>query len=271
MKETHSTNSVIHPYLSRGPFSRRQPPAPVGARWPAARRSARLPLLPSVGAPCFHALTNDEAVTVFVQEGALTNDAARGFDVLELAVQALPSGDHAASWVELDGGLDGRVLFLARCSSRAFEASQFAGFQKGVYFLDDTGFVEARQSAAQAPRRGAAAGSIRLPGGGRRRGSTRGQRPTRARWSAREAAGEAVHGTGGQRHARWQIFLFYFLINFQGRATPCLLRKWKWFAGTNTRLFFLNRPWKWFAGWQGRVRKSLQRWTPYPAITANSY
>ncbi|RLN23906.1 uncharacterized protein C2845_PM07G17680 [Panicum miliaceum] len=76
----------------------------------------------------FHAVTNDEAVTVFVQEG----------------VQGAPalswSGDHAASWVELDGGLDGRVLFLARGCSRAFEASQFGGFQESIYFLDDTSF-----------------------------------------------------------------------------------------------------------------------------------
>ncbi|CAO1948096.1 unnamed protein product [Urochloa humidicola] len=69
--------------------------------------------------------------------------AARGFEVLELAVEALPGGgDHAAAaWVELDGGLDGRVLYLARCCSRAFEASsQFGAFREGVYFLDDTGF-----------------------------------------------------------------------------------------------------------------------------------
>ena len=38
------------------------------------------------------------------------------------------------------GGLDGRVLFLARGCSRAFEASQFAGFQEGIYFLEDTSF-----------------------------------------------------------------------------------------------------------------------------------
>ncbi|OEL33111.1 hypothetical protein BAE44_0005869 [Dichanthelium oligosanthes] len=149
----------------------------------------------------FHAVTNDEAVTVFVQEGDPGAPALRmawrsyrmqrrsnapapspssssgggvsrylvesrgkllmvvrhfpsvvqhgggggaatahGFEVLELGVQALPSGDHVAWWVELDGGLDGRVLFLARGCSRAFEASQFAGFQEGVYFLDDTSF-----------------------------------------------------------------------------------------------------------------------------------
>ncbi|TKW15791.1 hypothetical protein SEVIR_5G261301v4 [Setaria viridis] len=141
----------------------------------------------------FHAVTSDEAVTVFVQEGApgalaLTMArrsyrmqrrpnapapspssvsrylvesrgkllmvvrhfpstqhgggaaAARGFEFLELEVQDLPSGGHAASWVELDGGLDGRVIFLARGCSRALEASQFGGFQEGIYFLDDTGF-----------------------------------------------------------------------------------------------------------------------------------
>ncbi|PAN29351.1 hypothetical protein PAHAL_5G218800 [Panicum hallii] len=144
----------------------------------------------------FHAVANDEAVTVFVQEGLQGAPAlrmawrsyrmqrrrnapgprqspsagvsrylvesrgkllmvvrrfpsvqhgggaatSRGFEVLELEVQALPSGDHAASWVELDGGLDGRVLFLARGCSRAFEASQFGGFQEGIYFLDDTRF-----------------------------------------------------------------------------------------------------------------------------------
>lgn len=63
------------------------------------------------------------------------------FEVFELAVQALPGGDHAASWVELDDGLDGRVLFLARACSRAFEASDFGGFPaEGIYFLDDTNF-----------------------------------------------------------------------------------------------------------------------------------
>ncbi|KAG2590591.1 uncharacterized protein LOC120671930 [Panicum virgatum] len=66
--------------------------------------------------------------------------AARGFEVLELGVQTLPGGDHAAWWVELDGGLDGRVIFLSRGCSRAFEASQFAGFQEGIYFLEDTSF-----------------------------------------------------------------------------------------------------------------------------------
>ncbi|CAO2165813.1 unnamed protein product [Urochloa humidicola] len=65
---------------------------------------------------------------------------ARGFEVLELAVEALPGGDHAAAWVEPDGGLDGRVPYLARCCSRAFEALQFGAFREGVYFLDDTGF-----------------------------------------------------------------------------------------------------------------------------------
>ena len=66
---------------------------------------------------------------------------ARGFEVLELGVQTLPGGVHVAWWLELDGGLDGRVLFLARGCSRAFEASQFGGFlQEGIYFLDDTSF-----------------------------------------------------------------------------------------------------------------------------------
>ncbi|KAF8695913.1 hypothetical protein HU200_036789 [Digitaria exilis] len=148
----------------------------------------------------FHAVTNDEAVTVFVQEGGLPiahdlrmvsrryrmqrrpnapaawnpsspagagvsrylvesrgkllmvvrhfptvvqHGVRGGFEVLELAVEAaLPSGGHsAASWVELeDGGLDGRVIFLARGCSRAFEASQFGEFKEGIYFLDDTSF-----------------------------------------------------------------------------------------------------------------------------------
>ncbi|KAJ1253908.1 hypothetical protein BS78_K156300 [Paspalum vaginatum] len=66
---------------------------------------------------------------------------APGFEVLELAVQALPGGGHEASWVELDdGGLDGRVLFLARACSRAFEGSQVGGVPEGIYFLDDTRF-----------------------------------------------------------------------------------------------------------------------------------
>ncbi|CAO2204261.1 unnamed protein product [Urochloa humidicola] len=67
---------------------------------------------------------------------------ARGFEVLELAVEALPGGEHAAAWVEVEvgGGLDGRALFLARCCSRAFEAARFGVFREGVYFLDDTGF-----------------------------------------------------------------------------------------------------------------------------------
>ncbi|CAL4962253.1 unnamed protein product [Urochloa decumbens] len=66
---------------------------------------------------------------------------ARGFEVLELAMEALPGGDHtAAAWVELDGGLDGRAIYLSRCCSRAFEASRFGLFREGVYFLDDTGF-----------------------------------------------------------------------------------------------------------------------------------
>ncbi|XP_062206402.1 uncharacterized protein LOC133908405 [Phragmites australis] len=64
----------------------------------------------------------------------------RRFDILEMTVQAQPHGRHTASWEDLDGGLDGRVLFLARGCSRAFEASQFSGFQEGVYFLDDTSF-----------------------------------------------------------------------------------------------------------------------------------
>ncbi|KAL6845349.1 hypothetical protein ACP4OV_024844 [Aristida adscensionis] len=61
-----------------------------------------------------------------------------GFEVLEMEVQAQSDGGHAASWVELDGGLDGRVIFLARGCSRAFEASQFGAFKEGIYFLDDT-------------------------------------------------------------------------------------------------------------------------------------
>ncbi|WVZ74965.1 hypothetical protein U9M48_023078 [Paspalum notatum var. saurae] len=143
----------------------------------------------------FHAVSSDDTVTVFVQEGApdaadlrmaarryrmqsqyypydagwtrylvesrgrllmvmrsVPSSSARrgsvagratapGFEVLELAVQALPGGGHKASWMELeDGGLDGRVLFLARACSRAFEGSQVGGVPEGIYFLDDTRF-----------------------------------------------------------------------------------------------------------------------------------
>uniref|UniRef100_A0A0D9V1L2 Uncharacterized protein n=1 Tax=Leersia perrieri TaxID=77586 RepID=A0A0D9V1L2_9ORYZ len=43
-------------------------------------------------------------------------------------------------WDALNG-LDGRVLFLGRCCSRAFEASEISGFNGGsIYFLDDVKF-----------------------------------------------------------------------------------------------------------------------------------
>ncbi|CAL4948334.1 unnamed protein product [Urochloa decumbens] len=78
--------------------------------------------------------------SVAFQHGGVagTGAGARGFEVLELAVEALAGGDHTA--VELDGGLDGRALYLSRCCSRAFEASRFGVYREGVYFLDDTGF-----------------------------------------------------------------------------------------------------------------------------------
>uniref|UniRef100_J3L0J0 CCHC-type domain-containing protein n=1 Tax=Oryza brachyantha TaxID=4533 RepID=J3L0J0_ORYBR len=46
---------------------------------------------------------------------------------------------HGAFWEAK--ALDGRVLFLGRCCSRAFEASDIHGFDGGgIYFLDDVGF-----------------------------------------------------------------------------------------------------------------------------------
>uniref|UniRef100_A0A0D9Y9T0 KIB1-4 beta-propeller domain-containing protein n=1 Tax=Oryza glumipatula TaxID=40148 RepID=A0A0D9Y9T0_9ORYZ len=47
---------------------------------------------------------------------------------------------HGGFWEEIED-LDGRVLFLARCCSRAFEASEIHGFEGGsIYFLDDINF-----------------------------------------------------------------------------------------------------------------------------------
>ncbi|RCV25659.1 hypothetical protein SETIT_5G183000v2 [Setaria italica] len=58
------------------------------------------------------------------------------FRVFEMQI----SSDHRASWMELDN-LDGRVLFVGRGCSRAFEASQLHGFNGGsIYYLDDAEF-----------------------------------------------------------------------------------------------------------------------------------
>ncbi|KAF8696712.1 hypothetical protein HU200_036338 [Digitaria exilis] len=63
------------------------------------------------------------------------------FRVYEMQVKALGIyRQPVASWTELDG-LDGRVLFVGRGCSRAFEASQIKGFNGGsIYYLDDAEF-----------------------------------------------------------------------------------------------------------------------------------
>ncbi|TVU35662.1 hypothetical protein EJB05_17563, partial [Eragrostis curvula] len=63
------------------------------------------------------------------------------FEVFEMVVTLSPDNaadtSHSASWVELED-LDGRVIFVGRGCSRAFEAGRLKGFQGGsIYFLDD--------------------------------------------------------------------------------------------------------------------------------------
>ncbi|KAG8086469.1 hypothetical protein GUJ93_ZPchr0010g8848 [Zizania palustris] len=43
------------------------------------------------------------------------------------------------TWEELHA-LDGRALFVGRCSSRSYEVAEHAGLEDGVYFLDDGSF-----------------------------------------------------------------------------------------------------------------------------------
>ncbi|KAK3164616.1 hypothetical protein QOZ80_1AG0021880 [Eleusine coracana subsp. coracana] len=61
------------------------------------------------------------------------------FRVFQMRVVLVePQGrGRMVSWVELDG-LDGRVLFIGRGCSRAYEASELPGFNEGrIYFIDD--------------------------------------------------------------------------------------------------------------------------------------
>uniref|UniRef100_A0A0A9FFN4 KIB1-4 beta-propeller domain-containing protein n=1 Tax=Arundo donax TaxID=35708 RepID=A0A0A9FFN4_ARUDO len=68
---------------------------------------------------------------------------ARGtlrFRIFEMKLVIAPDGLSKASWVELDE-LSGRVLFLGRGCSRAFEVSQLDAVREGsIYYLDDTRF-----------------------------------------------------------------------------------------------------------------------------------
>ncbi|KAL6874652.1 hypothetical protein ACP4OV_013317 [Aristida adscensionis] len=63
------------------------------------------------------------------------------FRVYEMLVKPRPKArHHAAYWKEMRC-LGGRVLFVGRGCSRAFEASEIKGFKGGsIYFLDDTEF-----------------------------------------------------------------------------------------------------------------------------------
>uniref|UniRef100_A0A0D3EPL5 KIB1-4 beta-propeller domain-containing protein n=1 Tax=Oryza barthii TaxID=65489 RepID=A0A0D3EPL5_9ORYZ len=59
---------------------------------------------------------------------------------------------HGGFWEEIED-MDGRVLFLSRCCSRAFEASEIHGFEGGsIYFLDDINFhLSLRNTKATIP------------------------------------------------------------------------------------------------------------------------
>lgn len=62
------------------------------------------------------------------------------FRVFQLEIQKLADGSSTASWLELNS-MDGRVLFLGRSCSRAYEVPRISGFNgESIYFLDDIGF-----------------------------------------------------------------------------------------------------------------------------------
>ncbi|KAL5231814.1 hypothetical protein ABZP36_030590 [Zizania latifolia] len=54
-------------------------------------------------------------------------------------VQAYDGRFTGYTWEELHA-LDGRALFVGRCCSRSYEVAEHAGFEDGVYFLDDRSF-----------------------------------------------------------------------------------------------------------------------------------
>ncbi|KAJ1284626.1 hypothetical protein BS78_03G219400, partial [Paspalum vaginatum] len=97
-------------------------------------------LLPAISIARYLVESRGKLLLVVRYSGSTTGTMARRtlhFKVFEMQLKPLPNGGHSASWVELDD-LDGRVLFIGKGCSRAFEAGQYAGFQGGsIYFLND--------------------------------------------------------------------------------------------------------------------------------------
>ncbi|KAL6660552.1 hypothetical protein ACP70R_001587 [Stipagrostis hirtigluma subsp. patula] len=72
---------------------------------------------------------------------AVTTSGFRVFRAVQRQMPTPAASAYRWRWSQLDA-LQGRVLFMGRGCSRAYEANQYPGIEEGVYFLDDSSFYD---------------------------------------------------------------------------------------------------------------------------------